>query len=240
VADSWAIPDRPDSLPIMRAIVPVWMCLLSAMPATAAPSLCGHLPTSGKVARAGPEDTVPARPRADRVLGCPPGFALDLSARPAACRRAGSITADGNPRAACLASLALGPVADVPAQNRPTRSCPSGTITAVVRLEGVNVGLADVALFTRSPGVTVVTLDEEAKPPGAGPLPSAQGCFAHQCRLIRLTAASDALDAARLELAIAGGESLVVPVPLKRHCDDPSARPPMAGLRRTTVDAPKP
>jgi hypothetical protein len=182
---------------------------------------------------------VPARPRADRMLSCPPGYALDLGARPAACRRPGQGSADGNPRAACRASLALGPIADVPAQYRPTRSCPSGAITAVIRLEGANAGLAEVALTTGSPGITVATLDEDSKGLAPAQRPSAQGCFAHQCRLVQLTVAADALDAARLELSIADGDRLVVPVKLSAHCDDAMARPVPAGPRRTITTVPR-
>ncbi len=222
----------------MRAFAYLFLTL-SALPAAAAPSLCDYLPESGKVAKAAPDDVVPARPRPNRLLGCPPGYTLDLSARPAACRRAGAATAEGNPRAACRARLALGPVADVPAQYRPTRTCPSGPISAVVRLEGANVGLADVALSTQSPGVTVTTLDETSKGLEPAQLPSAQGCFAHECRLVQLTVAADALDAARLELAIPDGERLVVAVPLKLHCEDAAARPPPAGLRRPAASPPK-
>ena len=214
-------------------LVTLFPALLLTPPTSAAPSLCGHLPETGLVARPGVEEQVPARPRADRRLGCPPGFSLDLVARPPACRRPGQRVIDGNPRAACRASLSLGPVADVPAQWRPTRSCPSGSITALVRLEGQNVGLADVTLASRSPGVRVSTIDEDTKDITPDQRPSAQGCLAHACRLVRLDVAADApMDAARLELAVQGGASVEVLVPLQGHCDDPSARPPGAGMRR--------
>jgi hypothetical protein len=186
--------------------------------AHAAPSLCGHLPETGKIAAPGPDDVAPARARADRRLICPPGFSLDLSARPAACRRGGLVAADGNPRAACRASLALGPVAEVPAQWRPTRSCPSGPIKALVRLEGPNVGLAEVTLTALSPGIIATTIDEDAKGLSPDERPSAQGCFGHACRLVAMEVAADATSPARLELAIKDGETLVVPVPLTTHC----------------------
>lgn len=221
----------------MRAIL-LLCATLAALPATAAPSLCGHLPTTGKVAAAGPDDVQPARPRPNRSLGCAPGFSLDLMARPAACRRAAQIAVDGNPRAACSARLALGPVADVPAQHRPTRSCPSGAITTVIRLEGVNVGLADVALTTASPGVTLATLDEDSKGLDVAQRPAAQGCFAYECRLVRFTAAADAMDVARLELRIADGDRLIVPVAMTAHCDDAMARPVPAGPRRIIASPP--
>lgn len=201
----------------MRALVmPVLLFL--AGPALAAPSLCGHLPEAGKIAAPGPDDVMPARTRADRRLICPPGFVLDYAARPPACRREGRIATDGDPRAACRASLPLGPVAEVPAQRRPTRSCPTGPIKAVIRLEGANVGLTEVALTALSPGITVATLDEDSKGLEPEERPSAQGCFGHQCRLVTLAVAADATDPARLELAIKDGATLVVPVPLTTHC----------------------
>jgi hypothetical protein len=202
----------------MRALLMFVLLLLLAGPALAAPSLCGALPEAGKVMAAGPDAVVPARSRADRRLICPPGFSLDLAARPPACRKAGQVAADGDPRAACRASLALGPVAEVPAQWRPTRSCPTGPIKAILRLQGTNVGLAEVTLTAQSPGITVTTLDEDSKGLKPEERPSAQGCFGHACRLVTLAVAADATDPARLELAIKDGQSLVVPVPLTTHC----------------------
>ncbi|WP_164156124.1 hypothetical protein, partial [Sandarakinorhabdus rubra] len=116
----------------------------------------------------------------------------------------------------------LGPIAAVPTQWRPTRSCPGGSITALIRLEGANAGLADVAVKPLSPGISVRPLDEDAPTPAESP--SAKGCFAHTCRLLTLTVAADATDPARLELAIADGARLVVPVPLTTHCPDSAAR----------------
>ena len=202
----------------MRMLPIALILLLIACPALAAPSLCGHLPEAGGVARPGPDEQVPARSRADRRLICPPGFALDLAARPVVCRRAAQQVVDGNPRADCRSSLPLGPVAEVPAQWRPTRSCPTGPIKTLIRLEGANVGLAEVTLKAQSPGITVTTLDEDSKALKPEERPSAQGCFGHACRLVAVTVAADATDPARLELAIKDGETLVVPVPLITHC----------------------
>ncbi|WP_205599510.1 hypothetical protein, partial [Sandarakinorhabdus rubra] len=95
----------------MRAIIFITFQLLIAAPLAAAPSLCGHLPEAGRVAAAAPATAVPPIPRADRTLLCPPGTRLDLAARPPACRRPGQRAVEGNPRAACRASLALGPIA---------------------------------------------------------------------------------------------------------------------------------
>ena len=200
-------------------MLPIALSLLSLSgPAMSAPSLCGHLPEAGGVAKPGPDEQVPARSRADRRLFCPPGFTLDLAARPVVCRRAAQQVVDGNPRAACRASLPLGPVADVEAQWRPTRSCPTGPIKAVLRLDGLNAGLAEVELTVRSPGITAITLDEDSTGLPPGERPSAQGCFGHACRLVAVTVAADATDPARLELAIKDGATLMVPVPLTTHC----------------------
>jgi hypothetical protein len=194
------------------------LIMLAAAPAVAAPSLCAALPTAGKVAQPGPAERVPALRLPDRRLACAPGFALDTTARPPSCRRPGQRAVDGDPRAACRASLALGPIAEVPAQWRPTRSCASGPIRSILRLEGVNAGLAEVTLTALSPGITVTTLDDDSKDLPPEQRPAALGCFGHACRLVALEVAADATDPARLELAIKDGETLVVPVPLTTHC----------------------
>ncbi len=187
----------------------------------AAPSLCAHLPEKGSVAAAAPLESVAAKPRADRSLICPPGFVLETSARIPACTRPGQAQVEGDPRAACRASLALGPVAPVPAQWRPTRSCPGGAITAVVRLEGTNLGLADVDLASESASVKAESVGEEDKGLKPAERPSAQGCFAHQCRLVRLSIAADAPDEVQLRFSIKDGASSTARIPVITHCPDP-------------------
>jgi hypothetical protein len=188
--------------------------------ARAAPSLCADLPEAGSVAIAAPAEVAPARARPDRSLICPPGWRLDMSSRLPTCTRPGQRPIAGNPRAACRASLPLGPIAAVPAQWRPTRTCPGGAISAVVRLEGVNAGLADVTLRTSAPGVTLASIDEDSP---EAERPSAKGCFAHQCRLVRLNVAHDAPDEIRLELRVADGAAADVRIPVVTHCPDPLA-----------------
>ena len=195
--------------------------ILLSVPAKAAPSLCAHLPESGSIAAAAPAETMLPKPRADRSLICPPGWQLGVSARVPACVRPGQRAVAGNPRAACRVSLPLGPVAAVPPQWRPTRSCPGGAISAVVRLEGVNVGLADVAISSVSPSVTLAMLDEDSADLAAADRPSAKGCFAHQCRLVRIGVAFDAPDAILLNLRIADGAAAVARIPVITHCPDP-------------------
>lgn len=207
----------------MRAFTLLLMAISGASPVLAAPSLCEHLPESGSVAAAAPPESVPARPRADRGLICPPGFTLDVSARVPACTRPGRGVVEGNPRAACRATLALGPVAPVPAQWRPTRSCPGGAISAIIRLDGANAGLADVELASASPGVTVESLADDSKGLAPAERPTAQGCFAHQCRLARIRVTADAPDTALLRLSIRDGASAQLRVPLITHCPDPLA-----------------
>lgn len=201
--------------------LPILLLLCCAAPAMAAPSLCGHLPESGSVAAAAPPETAPARPRADRSLICPPGWQLDVSGRLPACTRPGQRAVPGNPRAACRASLPLGPIAAVPPQWRPTRTCPGGAIAAVVRLEGVNAGLAEVVVRAASPGVTLTVIDDDDASLPAAERPSAKGCFAHQCRLVRLAVAHDAPDEVRLDLQVADGAAAAVRIPLITHCPDP-------------------
>ena len=190
----------------------------------AAPSLCGHLPEQGPVAAAAPLQSVPARPRADRGLICPPGFTIDVAARIPACTRPGRGVAQGDPRRVCRASLPLGPAAPVPAQWRPTRTCPSGDITAIIRVEGINLGLADVDLASESAGVKIVSLDDDSKGLAAADRPTAQGCFAHQCRLVRLTIAADAPGEALLRFSVKDGAAVTARVPIITHCADPAAR----------------
>ena len=188
----------------------------------AAPSLCAHLPEKGSVAAAAPIESVAAKPRADRNLICPPGFVLETSARVPVCTRPGQAQVEGEPRAACRATLALGPVAPVPTQWRPTRSCPGGAITAIVRLEGANLGLAEVDLASDSPGVKAETIAEDDKTLKPADRPSAQGCFAHQCRLVRLSVSAEAPDdVLLLRFSIKDGASSTARIPVTTHCPDP-------------------
>jgi hypothetical protein len=191
----------------------------------AAPSLCAYLPEKGAVATAAPPETVPARPTANRSLICPPGFVLETAARLPVCVRPGQGVVEGDPRAACRASLPLGPITSkVPAQWRPTRSCPGGAISAVVRLEGANLGLAELDLATDSAHVKAETLTEDGKTLKPAERPSAQGCFAHQCRLVRLTIAADAPDEVQLRFSIRDGASTTARIPVITHCPDPLAK----------------
>lgn len=208
----------------MRTLNLISLILIGASPVMAAPSSCAHMPEKGLVAAAAPPEIVAARPRADRGLICPPGFQLDVSARVPACTRPGRGVVEGDPRAACRATLALGPVAPVPAQWRPTRSCPGGDISAIIRLDGTNLGLADVDLASDIPGVKLATLADDDKALKPAERPSAQGCFAHQCRLLRINVAADAPDPLLLRFSIKDGASTVARIPLVTHCPDQLAK----------------
>ena len=205
----------------MSALKFAALYFLGASPVLAAPAVCAYLPEKGSVAAAAPLETVAARPRADRGLICPPEFRLEVSARIPACTRAGRAVVEGDPRAACRATLALGPVSPVPAQWRPTRSCPGGAITAVIRLDGTNLGMADVALAAESPGVKLQSLEDDTAGLKPADRPSAQGCFAHQCRLVRLTIAAEAPDEVQLRFNIKDGATTAARIPVITHCPDP-------------------
>ena len=208
----------------MNALKILILIFAGASPVMAAPSLCAHLPEKGSVAAAAPLETAAARPRADRSLICPPGFRLDVAARLPVCTRPGRGMVEGDPRAACRATLALGPVSPVPAQWRPTRSCPGGAITAIVRLEGANLGLADVALASESAGVKLQSLEDDSAGLQPAQRPSTQACFAHQCRLVRLTIAADAPDTVQLRFTIMDGAAAAARIPVVTHCPDPLAK----------------
>lgn len=112
-------------------------------------------------------------------------------------------------------------MAPVPTQWRPTRSCPGGAITAIVRLEGANLGLAEVDLASDSPGVKAETIAEDDKTLKPADRPSAQGCFAHQCRLVRLSVSAEAPDDVLLRFSIKDGASSTARIPVITHCPDP-------------------
>ena len=202
----------------MRALTFIAFSLLGALPVMAAPSVCAHLPEQGDVAAPAPPEVVAARPRADRSLICPPGFRLDTSLRIPACTRPGRGLVQGDPRAACRASLALGPVAPVPPQWRPTRSCPGGAISAIVRLEGANLGLAEADVAMQSPGAKLESLDDDSRGLAAAERPTAQGCFAHQCRLVRIGITADAPDELLLQIRIRDGASTLARIPVTTYC----------------------
>ncbi len=91
----------------------------------------------------------------------------------------------------------------------------------MVRLEGTNLGLADVDLASESASVKAESVGEEDKGLKPAERPSAQDCFAHQCRLVRLSIAADAPDEVQLRFSIKDGASSTARIPVITHCPDP-------------------
>ncbi|WP_197042293.1 hypothetical protein, partial [Sandarakinorhabdus oryzae] len=106
----------------------------------------------------------------------------------------------------------------VPPQWRPTRSCPGGALSAIVRLEGANLGLAEADVVMESPGVKLESLDDDSKGLAAAERPTAQGCYAHQCRLVRLSITADAPDELLLRVRIKDGASTLARIPVTTFC----------------------
>lgn len=181
-------------------------------------SPCAGLPEKGPVALPA-VDVVPAEPTAARGWHCPDDYGLDLSGRLPVCR-GGVAAAPGNPRARCLAALALGPMAPLPTRARPTVSCAAGPLTTVLPLRGPGLGWRDtVVAAAPASGVTITTLTDGAAPPAANPL--VRGCFAPDCRLVRLTLAADAAPEIILTASLPGGGSTSQGLKLARYCPRP-------------------
>lgn len=184
-------------------------------------SACAALPETGLVAAPAPPDTRPARPAPDRSLRCPPDWTLDMTGRLPMCTRPGLAQRPGNPRAACRAGLALGPIAAITPRWRPTRSCPQPAITSDIQLIGPNAGLGDAVLrAVPGRGVTLQTLVAGS---GGADDPAARGCFAPDCRLVRVTIAAEAADDVQLQLGWPGLDPVMTPLPVLTVCPDPAA-----------------
>jgi hypothetical protein len=197
----------------------------ASAPAPALPSLCAAVPESGQIAAPGPRETRAPRTLPDRRSLCPPGWLLDAQARPPACARSAQKLTPGQPRAACLAGLPLGPIAPLPTLWRPTPGCAQKGLPAIVRLEGPGAGLGDVQIDALpAAGIAIETLASmaEAVPPEANP--AVQGCHAPSCRLLRITISAAAADGARLRLMLPSRDPVTVPLRLESLCPDPLAR----------------
>jgi hypothetical protein len=126
---------------------------------------------------------------------------------------------DGNPRAACYAALALGPMAPLPGRSRPTRSCDTPVTTTILRIEGRNLGLADVELaLTPATGLTLTMLTAAGPEVDVALDPLVQGCFAPDCRLVKLEITAEAPPQTRLRARVPGGASAEQPLSLPIHC----------------------
>ena len=188
-------------------------------PALAQSSSCAALPESGRVAAPGADRTATPVPNADRTLHCPDDYTLNALARPPKCTQPGIEPTEGSPRSACYAALPLGPIADLPARSRPTRSCDKPRTTTIIRLTGNNIGLADTALTITPPtGITATTLSVtgDKVPPGEDPV--LQSCFAHQCRLVKLEITGKAAPLVAIALAFPGQPSATATLKLPEYC----------------------
>jgi hypothetical protein len=182
-------------------------------------SPCAGLPETGKVAAPAADESFPPRLLPNRSYACPPGARLDLSGRLPLCIRSGTTTVDGNPRAQCYARLPLGPFATISPRQRPTRSCPTSRLTAIVRLEGPGAGFSDVGMtLVPEGGVTATTLalTDPATPVDENPI--LQNCFPFDCRLVKLDISNRATDKVRLELRLPERDPVSAEIKLAPTC----------------------
>lgn len=182
-------------------------------------SACAALPDNGRIGVPGRDRVVFATPNPDRTLRCPDDFRLEALARPPRCVAPGIDVEDGNPRAACYAALALGPMAPLPARSRPTRSCDSPVTTTILRIEGRNLGLGDVAIsLLPAPGITLGLLAESGPDVPVEADPIVQGCFAPDCRLVRLEITAAAAPQIKVQARLPGGDPVEASLALPVHC----------------------
>ncbi len=203
------------------------LLLLAALAAPAAgppapaapPSACAGLPTTGPVGQAAAEIVVPAVPTPEREWRCDPDFRLDLHGRLPVCRRPGIVGVAGNPQQQCYAALPIGPVAPVAPRYRPTRSCAVPVLTSIVRLSGANVGWGDVTIAALpADGIRVTTLVAAGPRVPDAENPVVQGCFAFECRLVKLEIDGAAATDIRLRLSRPGLDPVDVPLRLATIC----------------------
>ncbi len=204
--------EYPDETPAPPPAAPA---LQTGQPASA----CAALPESGPVPRPAAQVAVPARPTADRSLHCDAPFRLDTSGRMPQCVRPGIKAVDGNPREVCNATMPFGPIADVAPRSRPTRSCTPTTTETIVRLDGANLGWADVTI-TAVPnrGVKITTLSDTSDTAPMDENPVLQGCFAFQCRLLKLTIDGTAPPQIELRATLPGRDYAAVTIKLPVYC----------------------
>jgi hypothetical protein len=194
--------------------------LLAASPARAHSSAYAALPEAGRIGVAGRDRITSPVPNADRTLRDPDDW-LEPLARPARCVASGIEVVDGNPRAACYAALGLGPMAPPSARSRPTGGCDTPVTTTILRLEGRNLGLGDVAISVApATGVTLTTLTQTGPDVPIEAAAIVQGCFAPDCRLVRLEITAEALPEVRLQARLPQGEAVEQVLALPIHCPE--------------------
>ena len=202
----------------MRVFIAL-VAVAMAGPALAQASPCAGLPEKGLVAQRGVAVTVPAKPTAARGWRCEAGDRLEMRGRMPMCTGSALAAVAGNPQAVCYAALALGPLTPVAAHKRPTRSCVVRRESALLRLDGDGAGWSDaVVSVVPAAGVTIVPLGEE-------PAENAvvQGCFAWNCRLVKLAIGAAAAGKVEVRVAVPGRE-IAVPLVLVAGCGDPALR----------------
>jgi hypothetical protein len=182
-------------------------------------SACAALPETGPVPRPAGPVMVPARPTPEHGLHCDAPFRLDISGRMPQCVRPGIKVVDGNPREMCAAAMPLGPIADVAPRSRPTRSCTAANTETIVRLEGANLGWADVTIIAvPDRGITLTTLADTSDNAPETENPVLQGCFAYQCRLVKLSIDSTAASQIELRATLPGHDYQAVMIKLPIYC----------------------
>jgi hypothetical protein len=198
----------------------VWLSL--SVPALAQNSHCASLPATAQVEVRGPDNVIPAQ-LTIRGVTCPRGFTSESVGPITRCRQPGSMRIETRePRRDCYNGLALGPVRNVATQPRPAANCPGGrqTLTSIVALRGRNVGWQDVTLSApQGSGLTVEHLRQVGGRVPAAEDPHRQDCFAHDCRLVRMTLRPTT--PARVDLALAtpaGTSSSTVTVNTEATC----------------------
>ena len=163
--------------------------LALAAPTAAQNSHCAALPATAQVEARGADNVIPAQ-LTPRGFSCPRGFTTETVGPVTRCRQPGATRIEARePQRDCYAALGLGPVRNVPTQLKPTMSCPgTPSINSIVAIRGRNVGWQDVSLTAPpSAGVAITHLRVSGGRTPATEDPARQDCFAHDCRLVRLT-----------------------------------------------------
>lgn len=193
--------------------------LFAAAPAFAQSSPCAALPEAGRIGTPGSDRIATPVPNPDRTLRCPDDFRLDSFARPPRCTAPGITPAEGSPRAACYAALPLGPLAPLPVRSRPTRSCDTATTVTILRLTGPNIGLADAVLtVVPADGITATTLTAIGGEVPVAEDPVVQGCFGHDCRLVKLEITARAAPTVSVRVTMPGQPYVDQRLDLPEYC----------------------
>ena len=182
-------------------------------------SACAALPESGPVARPGPDVVTPAIPTADRNWACEPGARRDLAARVPRCIAPGIKVADGNPRTVCYAAMPFGPIAPIAQRMRPTATCATSKTTTIIALRGAGLGFADAGIaVVPANGITLTPLAETGAKIPVAENPVLQGCFAFDCRLVKLEITSRAAPVVEVRISLPGRDPVVQDVALQAGC----------------------